>query len=106
MEDVIFDEHSPLKKRIRLTRSRWNLIVSIKHPELKLGELRIQETIHNPDEIRLSKSDSEVFLYYKKFGNMHLAVVARHNNGSGFVITAYYTDRIKEGNSLYRRKNG
>ena len=38
-----------------------------------------------------------VQLYYRRYGNLHLCVVAKHLNGNGFIITTYFTDRIKEG---------
>ena len=45
-----------------------------------------------------------MYLYYKSHGKYSLVVVAKHRNGDGFIITAYYTDQIKEGKRVYRRE--
>lgn len=103
MDDIHFGVKSQLRKQIHITKNRWDLIIKIKHLELQGKENEVKHTLTEPDEIRLSKSDSTVHLYYKKFGKLSLSVVAKHNNGDGFIITAYYTDRIKEGKQIYKR---
>ena len=102
MNGIYFEVISKLDKRVYVTKSRWNLIIKTKHLEIKGKEKEIKETLTNPDEIRLSKSDSSVYLYYKHYGKLSLSVVVKHNNGEGFIITAYYTDRIKEGKQIYK----
>jgi hypothetical protein len=47
------------------------------------------------------KEDDRVFLYYARRGKYVLCVVCRHLNGDGFIITAYLTDRIKKGVTVY-----
>ena len=79
------------------------VIIKTKHPEIEDHELELKRTLSDPDEIRLSRSDGSVFLYYRCHGRLWLAVVVKHRNGDGFVITAYFTDRIKEGESVYKR---
>ncbi|PIP73114.1 MAG: hypothetical protein COW89_03245, partial [Nitrospinae bacterium CG22_combo_CG10-13_8_21_14_all_47_10] len=41
---------------------------------------------------------------YKSHRKYSLVVMAKHRNGDGFIITAYYTDQIKEGKRVYRRE--
>ena len=102
MSENYFDIMSKLSKRIYVTKSRWDLIIGTKHLEIKGKEKEVKEALINPDEIRLSKSDTSVYLYYKHYGKLSLSVVVKHNNGEGFIITAYYTDRIKEGKQIYK----
>ena len=102
MSEIYFDVMSKLNKRIYVTKSRWDLIIKTKHLEIEGKEKEVKETLINPDEIRLSKKDASVYLYYKHYGKLSLSVVVKHNNGGGFIITAYYTDRIKEGKQIYK----
>ncbi|MBI4455958.1 MAG: DUF4258 domain-containing protein [Acidobacteria bacterium] len=104
MDDVHFEVTSKLGKLIRVTKSRWDLIVKTKHPEIEGQESEAKRALREPDEIRRSRSDGSVFLYYRRQGRLSLAVVAKHNNGDGFIITAYFTDRIKEGERVYKRQ--
>ena len=104
MNGFHFDVISKLNKRIYVAKARWNLIIKTKHLEIEGKEKEVKETLTNPDEIRLSKSDATVYLYYKRYRKLSLSVVVKHNNGEGFIITAYYTDRIKEGNQIYKAK--
>ncbi|MEK6691737.1 MAG: hypothetical protein AABY78_10705 [Nitrospirota bacterium] len=50
---------------------------------------------------RLSKEDKKVYLYYAPYSSYFLCVVCRHLNGDGFIITAYLTDKIKKGVTIY-----
>lgn len=101
---MYFHVISKLGKDIEVSAARWDLIVRTKHPEIKGKESGIKETLKEPDEIRVSLSDPSVYLYYKSQGKYSMVVVAKHKNGEGFIITAYFTDRIKEGKQVYRRE--
>ena len=103
MSEIYFDVMSKLNKRIYVTKSRWDLIIKTKHLEIEGKEKEVKETLINPDEIRLSKKDASVYLYYKNYEKLALSVVIKNKNGEGFIITAYYTDRIKEGKQIYKR---
>ena len=104
MKDIYFETISKLDKRVYVTKTRWNLIIKTKHLEFEGKEKDIKETLTNPDEIRLSKSDDSVYLYYRHYGKLSLSVVVKHKDGEGFIITTYYTDRIKEGKQFYKGK--
>ena len=45
--------------------------------------------------------DPTVHLFYRAEGNYYLCVVVKHVNGEGFIVTAYVTDRMKEGEQLW-----
>lgn len=62
----------------------------------------MKEALENPNEIRKSKSDQDVYLFYKpeRIGRS-VCAVAKQTNGDGFLITAYPTDAIKEGERIW-----
>jgi hypothetical protein len=95
---LLFEVLTPLGFRVRVTQIYWELIVTVKHPVMAGREADVQATLQSPAEIRLSKSDSNVFLFYKpeRIGRWVCAVTKRLD-GEGFLITTYPTDAIKEG---------
>lgn len=104
---IYFQIKSKLGKQIRTTHGYWHLITTIKHPSIRNKEDKIQETLRNPDYIRKSKKDPNVYLYYKfykRLNNLYVCVINGHLNGEGYIITAYLTDRIKEGVEIWKRK--
>ena len=103
MSEIYFDIMSKLNKRIYVTKLRWDLIIKTKHLEIEDKEKEVKETLINPDEIRLNKKDASVYIYYKHYKKLSLSVVVKNKNGEGFIITSYYTDRIKEGKQIYKR---
>lgn len=101
-DNVLFEILTPLGFRVRVTQAYWELIVTIKHPAMAGRELDVQEALQNPDEIRQSRSDTDVYLFYKpeRIGRW-VCAVAKQLNGAGFLITAYPTDAIKEGEIIW-----
>ncbi|WP_199311681.1 hypothetical protein [Anabaena subtropica] len=74
----------------------------IKHPDIEALEELIQSALAAPDEIRRSSRDAEVLLFYRERKEKRWVVaVARRLNGDGFLITAYQTDAIKEGETVW-----
>ncbi len=101
---ILFNVITPLGKRVRTTEKYWQEITTIKHPQI-LGMLReVELTLIDPDTIRKSKSDENVFLNYRAITKYILCVVVKHFNGDGFVITAYVTGKEKEGTTIWQRK--
>ena len=103
LNDIYFEVISSFNKKIRTTRSHWELITKIKHPEIEGKEEEVKECLRSPIEVRKSSEDVEVLLHYKKEGSYFLCVVVRHLNGEGFIITAYITDKIKEGEIVWKK---
>jgi hypothetical protein len=101
---MLFAVGTPLGFRVRVTRSRWELIVEVKHPAMSGCEVQIQETLAQPDEVRQSRRDPAVYLFYRleRAGRWVCAVVKRLD-GEGFLITSYPTDSIKEGVRIWPR---
>ena len=102
--EILFEVETPLGFRVRVTAEYWKVIVTIKHPVMLGREADIQEVLQNPDEIRLSKKDPDVYLFYKpeRIGRWVCAVTKRLN-GEGFLITAYPTDAVKEGERIWHK---
>ena len=101
---IHFEIISKLEKKIRITERYWRIITNIKHPSIKGKETKIKETLRNPDFIRRSKSDKNVYLFYKKQNKHFLCVVVRHFKKEGFIITTYLTYKIKEGELIWQTK--
>ena len=86
----------------RLTDERLEHIQ--RRPEMD-GQLpRIEETLANPGEVRASNHDDEVRLYYRRYPETpvtekYMLVVVRVDDDP-FVITAFFTDRIKSGEPI------
>ncbi len=62
--DFLFDVMTPIGFRVRVTYSYWDLIVTIKHPVMVGRVEDVKETLENPNEVRLSRSDPSVYLFY------------------------------------------
>ena len=102
ISDLFFEVLTPLGFRVRVARAYWELIITVKHPVMRGREADVQEALRNPDEIRLSRSDSKVYLFYgPKRGGRWVCAVTKRLNGDGFLITAYPTDAIKEGERIW-----
>ncbi|MBI4687581.1 MAG: DUF4258 domain-containing protein [Nitrospirae bacterium] len=101
--DIYFEIKSSVGKIIRTTPSHWELITKLKHPEIEGKESEVQKCLSEPIEIRKSSEDPNVYLYYSSYIKYYICVVVRHLNGDGFIITAYITDKIKEGESIWKR---
>jgi hypothetical protein len=64
------------------------------HSEVLGLEKEVLETLSSPSEVRRSRKDQFVYLYYRPFGNKFICVVTKHLNGEGFIITVYLTGRV------------
>lgn len=105
MSDVIlFDVPTPLGFSVRVTRRYWTLIFTVKHPVMHGREADVQETLRSPDQVRRSRSDPNVFLFYRsERSGRWICAVAKRLNGEGFLITTYPTETIKEGEQIWSK---
>lgn len=101
--EVAFEIKSKLGKLILTTRSYWKIITEIKHPTIKGKQKLVMQTLVNPAIIKRSSKDSAVYLYYHKLGDKFLCAVVKHENGTGFLITAYFTEKIKKGDIIWTK---
>lgn len=98
-----FEILTPLGFIVRTSESYWQRLI-VKHPDIEMLEELVEQALAAPDEIRRSSRDSSVLLFYLARNESRWVVaVARRLNGDGFLITAYQTDAIKEGEMLWHR---
>lgn len=100
--DLLFEALTPLGFQVRVTRERWNLITTAKHPSMVGRESSVKATLENPEEVRRSRSDPQVLLFYRaERMRRWVCAVTRRTGHDGFLVTAYPTDAIKEGTRIW-----
>lgn len=99
---VAFTVATPLGFTVSVSKSYWELIVTVKHPNMRSREVEVQQALQMPEQIRRSRHDGDVYLFYlvERVGRW-ICAVARRLNGDGFLVTAYVTDAIKEGDLIW-----
>jgi hypothetical protein len=103
MPDFVISVMTPLGFVVRCTAEYWRFISSQKHPSLRGREQEVEEALRDPDEVRRSRKDSNVYLFYRGSAPRWLCAVTRRQDGDGFLITAYSTDAIKAGENIWTR---
>ena len=102
--DILFNVNTPLGFSVRTTRRYWDFIATMKHSVMMGREEVVADVLQAPDEVRRSRDDSSVFLFYRmESPNRWVCIVAKRLNGEGFLITAYPADYIKEGKLIWRK---
>jgi hypothetical protein len=89
---------------IRITEERLRHLRET-HPEMLANESEIGLTLAEPQEVVQSTSDDRARLYYRRFdvtglGSKLMCVLVLEGE-SPFVLTAYFTDRVKKGVVLW-----
>ena len=101
-DDLLFDVATPLGFRVRVTKAYWAVLVQVKHPAMTGREADVQAALADPDEIRRSRTDQAVHLFYKSEGPRRwVCAVCKSLIADGYLITAYPTDAIKEGERIW-----
>jgi hypothetical protein len=103
MERNLFEVETPLGFAVRCTVAYWRFIVSEKHPIMAGREDDVQRVLADPDVVRGSRQDPEIYLFYREEKSRWLCAVVRREIASGFLITAYPTDVIKVGEIVWKR---
>lgn len=101
--EIEFEVKSKLGKLISTTKAYWKIITEIKHPIMKGKQKWVMKTLAGPGIIKRSSKDRDVYLYYRRLDDKFLCAVIKHENGTGFLITAYLTDKIKEGDIIWTK---
>ena len=91
-------------RQIRLTEERLQHIFD--HPEMLDMRFQLEIVLQTPEVVRQSRSDSRVYLYYRFYEQTIVGakwfVVIKDNSDDAFIITAYLTDKLKQGLELWR----
>jgi hypothetical protein len=91
-------------RQIRLTEERWRHILS--RAEMLGMEEAIEQTLLHPQVVRQSNTDDAVYLYYRyrentQVGDKWLCIVVKYLEDDAFIITAYLTDKLKQGEQTW-----
>ena len=92
---------------VRITDER--LAHMLEGPELREMDIEVETVLRQPQFVRLSHSDPRVRLFYAFYaetlvGGKWLCVVVKYEEADAFVITAYLTNRPKDGEDLWPTK--
>ena len=72
--DLLFEARTPLGFSVRVTTGRWKLIITAKHPVMAGREALVRTALEAPDEIRQSRIDPQVLLFYKAEATRRAAI--------------------------------
>ena len=91
-------------RQIRVTDERLAHI--LERPEMASMEAAIQDALLHPEVVRRSRTDSAVYLYYRYYekttvGDKWPCVVVKYLENDAFIITAYLTDKLKQGEQVW-----
>jgi hypothetical protein len=101
-DGLLFRAETPLGFEVRVTVERWTAITTEKHPVMAGCELEVKDVLEHPEEIRRSRIAVDVLLFYRQRGGRRwVCAVCRRSDLDGFLITAYPTDAIKEGELVW-----
>jgi hypothetical protein len=96
-EPILFDVMTPLGFQVHCHESYWNNKIIVQHPVMAGRVEDVIRALSAPDEVRLSRIDSSDYQFYTTDEKRLVCAVACSTNGEGFLITAYPTDKVKEG---------
>ncbi len=93
----IFEIKDKTGRSIHLSKERWSHICN-EHPSLCSKIEEIKSTLFKPLIIKQSKYDENVKFYYNfiKEKKRYLLVSVKYLNGSGFVVTSFYTKKLEK----------
>ena len=92
---------------VRLTDERLAHI--LEHAEMAEMEQELEQVLQTPSEVRLFRTDDNVRLFYEfykrtRVGGKWLCVVGKYLPDDAFVITAYLTDTMKAGETVWPKR--
>ena len=78
------------------------------HPEMKGQIGLIGQTLASPDKVVRSRTDPLVELFYRFYQSTpvtkkYLCVIVKSIESDHFIITAYFTDSVKQGEVLWKK---
>ena len=103
MDEILFQVLTPLGFTVRCSRAYWDKVILQKHPVLRGREEDVRRALAEPDEVRRSSKDDAVLLFYRGAKPRWTCAVARHEGEDWFLVTAYPTDAIKIGVTVWTR---
>ncbi|MGA2223023.1 MAG: hypothetical protein ABSH41_01100 [Syntrophobacteraceae bacterium] len=97
-----------INRTIRVTSERWEHIET-EHPEMSGDLEKVLETLLAPDKVVRSRTDAQVELFYRQYettrvGHKLMCIAVKVLTNDLFMITAYFTDTVKKGETLWEKK--
>lgn len=94
-------------RSVRLTDERIAHV--LQHQEMAGMAQEIERVLQSPAEVRVSRSDQAVRLFYEFYartmvGGKWLCVVVKYAPEDAFMVTAYLTDQLKAGETIWPKK--
>ena len=94
-----------MHRRVRLTEERWVHILD--HPEMADQRERLVETVAAPDIVIATVLDETVLAYHRLYDatpvtRKYMVVIVKLASDDAFVLTAYYTSRLKRGQVVWQ----
>ena len=94
-------------RSVRLTDERMGHV--LQHQEMAGMAQEIERVLQSPAEVRVSRSDQAVRLFYEFYartmvGGKWLCVVVKYATEDAFMVTAYLTDQLKAGETIWPTK--
>jgi len=79
------------------------------HPEALKDPDKIKDTLLSPELIAEGTS-VDTKIYYKYYGktpvtSKYFAIVVKHLNGEGFILTAYFTQKVKRHKVIWKKSH-
>jgi hypothetical protein len=101
--EILYDHKG---KAIRLTVERLSHILG--HPEMISQRARLVESLAEPDQGIATMKDETVHAYHRFFDQTpvtrkYLIVVVKMSGEGAFVLTAFFSNRVKRGNVLWQK---
>lgn len=100
---LLFDVLTPLGFRVHCYEGYWLDKVVGRHPDMASRVDEVVKTLSAPEEIRESKHDEGVLLFYRADTKRWVCAVARQEGQDGFLITAYPADKLKAGKTVWKK---
>jgi hypothetical protein len=102
-EEILFEEKDIFGKKIRVTKNYWEKVIIFKHKDIADKFLSVKKCIKNADFVEKSKTDPNVFLYYRREKRYLICVVVKHLNAHGFVVTSYRCKKPRRGEIVWQK---
>ena len=103
---IIFEVTAYNDRIVRLSEAQWRHILFF-HPEVEGEQVKIMECVHKPEIVLEGATrDTRVcYIFYPStpVTSKYLVVVIKVLDREGFIITSYFTERMRKGVVLWRR---
>ena len=103
---IVFETVAYDGKIIRLTEVQWLHAVFF-HPEIEGEQEKMKEVLKNPEIVVIGATEDTKICY--KFYPLtpvapkYLAIVVKILDREGFIVTSYFTERVRRGEVLWRK---